>query len=207
MVKRIADITGSLLLLGLLLPVMAVTALVILIGMGRPVVFRQYRLSCRGVPFVLYKFRTMREQYSSDCSPLPDAVRVTTIGRFLRATSIDELPQLVNVLKGEMSMVGPRPLLPSHQELYTPVQARRQEVRPGITGWAQVNGRNSVSWERKLDLDVWYVDHRSWWLDCRILLLTLVKVLAREGISQSKESTARLLADGTPPSRNPGGKE
>ena len=204
MLRRAGDIVGSVVLLALLSPLLIVTAAIVLVGMGTPVLFRQYRAGYHGNPFMLYKFRTMREQYSPGGSPLPDAARLTAIGRFLRAASIDELPQFVNVLKGDMSLVGPRPLLPSHQELYTPVQARRQEVRPGITGWAQVNGRNSVSWERKLDMDIWYVDHRSWWLDGRILLLTVVKVLAREGISPGNQSTARPFAGSTLPREDPG---
>jgi lipopolysaccharide/colanic/teichoic acid biosynthesis glycosyltransferase len=157
--------------------------------LGSPVFFCQMRPGLHGRPFRMIKFRTMTDARASDGRLLPDADRLTAFGRFLRASSLDELPELWNVLKGDMSLVGPRPLLVEYLPLYSRVQARRHDVRPGITGWAQVNGRNALSWDRKLELDVWYVDNRSLWLDLRILWLTLRKVLAREGISAPGEAT------------------
>ena len=151
--------------------------------MGGPVLFRQFRSGYRAKPFTLYKFRTMREAYGLDGAPRPDADRLTWLGRLLRRTSLDELPQLWNVLRGDLSLVGPRPLLMQYLPLYTPEQARRHDVKPGITGWAQVNGRNAIDWEEKFRLDAWYVDNWSLWLDAKILAMTLVKVLRREGIS------------------------
>jgi lipopolysaccharide/colanic/teichoic acid biosynthesis glycosyltransferase len=157
--------------------------------LGSPVLFRQVRPGQHGKPFNMVKFRTMTDERGPDGAWLPDALRLTPFGRFLRASSLDELPELWNVLKGEMSLVGPRPLLMEYLPLYTPEQARRHEVRPGITGWAQVNGRNAISWADKFALDVWYVDHRSLWLDVRILWLTVRKVLVRDGISAAGEAT------------------
>jgi lipopolysaccharide/colanic/teichoic acid biosynthesis glycosyltransferase len=157
--------------------------------LGSPVFFCQMRPGLHGRPFRMIKFRTMTDARGSDGRLLPDADRLTAFGRFLRASSLDELPELWNVLKGDMSLVGPRPLLVEYLPLYSRVQARRHDVRPGITGWAQVNGRNALSWDRKLELDVWYVDNRSLWLDLRILWLTLRKVLARDGISAPGEAT------------------
>ncbi len=157
--------------------------------LGSPVFFRQTRPGLHGRPFQMVKFRTMTDARGPDGELLPDEVRLTSFGRFLRATSLDELPELWNVLKGDMSLVGPRPLLMEYLPLYSPEQARRHEVRPGITGWAQVNGRNALSWEEKFTLDVWYVDHQSTWLDIKILLLTVRKVLIREGISAPGEAT------------------
>lgn len=157
--------------------------------LGSPVFFCQMRPGLHGRPFRMIKFRTMTDARGSDGRLLPDADRLTAFGRFLRASSLDELPELWNVLKGDMSLVGPRPLLVEYLPLYSRVQARRHDVRPGITGWAQVNGRNALSWDRKLELDVWYVDKRSLWLDFRILWLTLRKVLARDGISAPGEAT------------------
>ena len=157
--------------------------------LGSPVFFRQTRPGLQGRPFKMVKFRTMTGARGSDGQLLPDAVRLTAFGRFLRAASLDELPELWNVLKGDMSLVGPRPLLMEYLPLYSSEQARRHEVRPGITGWAQVNGRNALSWDEKFKLDVWYVDHRSLWLDIKILWLTVRKVLVREGISAAGEAT------------------
>jgi len=157
--------------------------------LGRPVFFHQTRPGLHGRPFRMIKFRTMTDARSGGGQLLPDEERLGTFGRFLRTTSLDELPELWNVLKGEMSLVGPRPLLMEYLPLYSKEQARRHDVRPGITGWAQVNGRNALSWEEKFKLDVWYVDHRSFWLDLRILWLTLCKVLARDGISAPGEAT------------------
>jgi sugar transferase EpsL len=157
---------------------------------GNPIFFRQKRPGYRGRPFWIYKFRTMTDTYDMQDNLLPDSQRITRVGRFLRSTSLDELPELFNVLRGEMSLVGPRPLLMQYLERYTPQQARRHEVLPGITGWAQVNGRNALTWEEKFDLDVWYVDHWSFGLDLKILLITAVKVLRREGINQPGHTTA-----------------
>lgn len=157
--------------------------------LGRPVFFRQTRPGLRGQPFNMVKFRTMTGARGPDGQLLPDSQRLTSFGRFLRATSLDELPELWNVLKGDMSLVGPRPLLMEYLPLYSPEQGRRHEVRPGITGWAQVNGRNALSWDDKFRLDVWYVDHGSLWLDIKILWLTVRKVLVREGISAVGEAT------------------
>ena len=157
--------------------------------LGSPVFFTQVRPGLHGKPFKMVKFRSMTSERGPDGELLPDAVRLTPFGRFLRSTSLDELPELWNVLKGDMSLVGPRPLLVEYLPLYSPEQARRHEVRPGITGWAQVNGRNAIGWEDKFKLDVWYVDHRSLWLDIKILWLTVKKVLVREGISAAGEAT------------------
>ena len=157
--------------------------------LGSPVFFTQVRPGLHGKPFKMVKFRSMTSERGPDGELLPDAVRLTPFGRFLRSTSLDELPELWNVLKGDMSLVGPRPLLMEYLPLYSPEQVRRHEVRPGITGWAQVNGRNAISWEAKFKLDVWYVDHRSLWLDIKILWLTIKKVLVREGISAAGEAT------------------
>ncbi len=178
-------------LLALLLLALPLLALAWLIRrkLGSPVLFRQVRPGQHGKPFNMVKFRTMTDERGPDGAWLPDALRLTPFGRFLRASSLDELPELWNVLKGEMSLVGPRPLLMEYLPLYTPEQARRHEVRPGITGWAQVNGRNAISWADKFALDVWYVDHRSLWLDVRILWLTVRKVLVRDGISAAGEAT------------------
>jgi sugar transferase EpsL len=174
-------------LLALLIPLALFTALLL----GRPILFTQLRPGLRGRPFRLYKFRTMTTAVAPDGSPLPDAQRLTRFGRFLRSTSLDELPELINIIRGEMAFVGPRPLLMEYLPLYTSEQMRRHDVLPGITGWAQVNGRNAISWEEKFALDVWYVEHRSFWLDCRIILLTIGKVLRRDGISAQGEATAK----------------
>jgi lipopolysaccharide/colanic/teichoic acid biosynthesis glycosyltransferase len=188
-VKRVFDFVAALLALLLLaLPLLAL-AWLIRRKLGSPVLFRQVRPGQHGKPFNMVKFRTMTDERGPDGAWLPDALRLTPFGRFLRASSLDELPELWNVLKGEMSLVGPRPLLMEYLPLYTPEQARRHEVRPGITGWAQVNGRNAISWADKFALDVWYVDHRSLWLDVRILWLTVRKVLVRDGISAAGEAT------------------
>lgn len=164
-------------------------ALAIRFRMGAPVFFHQVRPGVRGQPFRMLKFRTMSDARGPDGHLLPDAERLTPLGRFLRSSSLDELPELWNVLRGDMSLVGPRPLLMEYVPLYTPEQARRHEVRPGITGWAQVNGRNALSWEAKFALDVWYVDNQSFWLDLKILWLTVWRVLKRDGISADGEAT------------------
>lgn len=187
--KRLFDIGLTTLTLILLLPVLLIISLLVSIKLGVPILFRQQRPGLRGKSFTLYKFRTMTDARDTDGNLLPDAERLTKFGHFLRRSSLDELPELINVLKGDMSLVGPRPLLMHYLELYTPEQARRHEVRPGITGWAQINGRNAVSWEEKFRLDVWYVDNVSLWLDLKILFLTVWKVVKREGISQEGHAT------------------
>jgi len=173
----------------LISPLMGAIALVIRFAMGRPVLFHQTRPGYRGEPFVVYKLRTMAEARDAEGNLLPDEARLTRLGRFLRSYSLDELPELINVMRGEMSLVGPRPLLMQYIERYTPEQARRHDVLPGMTGWAQVRGRNVLRWEDRFQLDVWYVDHWSPWLDIKILLLTLWKVIKREGISQPGHAT------------------
>lgn len=189
MMKRLMDVMVSLILLMLLAFPMLLLAGLIWINLGRPVLFKQIRPGRLGRPFTMIKFRTMNDAIGADGRLLPDALRLTAFGRFLRSSSLDELPELWNVFRGEMSLVGPRPLLMEYQPLYTSFQARRQEVRPGITGWAQVNGRNTLSWEDRFRLDVWYVDNRTLWLDLKILVLTVRKVLVREGISAVGEAT------------------
>lgn len=189
MIKRALDILGAAFGLIVFSPILIVTALRIRREMGSPVLFRQTRPSRHGKPFQMIKFRTMRDAIDADGRPLPDAERLTKLGRFLRASSLDELPELWNVLKGDMSLVGPRPLLMEYLPLYSPKQARRHEVRPGVTGWAQVNGRNAISWDEKFALDIWYVDNRSLWLDMKIIWLTIRKVIKREGISAAGEAT------------------
>lgn len=181
--KRLIDIAASAAALFVLAPALSMVWLVARLQMGAPVLFRQTRPGLAGRPFQMIKFRTMRDAVGPDGQPLPDAERLTRFGKWLRSTSLDELPELWNVLKGEMSLVGPRPLLMEYLPLYSPEQARRHEVRPGLTGWAQVNGRNAISWERKFALDVWYVDHQSLWLDLRIILMTVQKIIRRDGIS------------------------
>jgi lipopolysaccharide/colanic/teichoic acid biosynthesis glycosyltransferase len=170
-------------------PVLAATAVAIRATMGAPVLFTQPRTGHRGRTFEIWKFRTMRDSTGPDRQPLPDGERITRLGAFLRRASLDELPQLVNVLRGELSLVGPRPLLPRYLPRYTPEQRRRHDVIPGITGWAQVNGRNALDWPTKLRLDVWYVDHWSLWLDLEILGLTAIRVLQRTGVSRSATET------------------
>lgn len=189
--KRIFDYTLTLLFAPIFLVMMGVVALLVRIYHGSPVLFRHERPGYKGRPFTLVKFRTMRDACDADGVPLPDEERLTAFGRFLRSTSLDELPELLNVLRGEMSLIGPRPLLMQYLERYTSDQARRHDVLPGITGWAQVNGRNNVSWEEKFELDVWYVDHWSLWLDVRVLLQTIGKVIVREGINEPGNATAR----------------
>jgi sugar transferase EpsL len=187
--KRLLDFAVSLMGLVLLWPFLLLTALLIRFKLGSPVLFRQPRPGMHGWPFYVYKFRTMTDERDAEGNLLPDDVRLTPFGRLLRTLSIDELPQLFNVLKGELSLVGPRPLLMEYLPLYSPEQARRHDVKPGITGWAQVNGRNALSWEEKFRCDVWYVDNRSFLLDLKILWMTFIKVFRREGISQEGQST------------------
>lgn len=189
LLKRTLDVLGASFALLVFGPVMLYIALRIWREMGSPVLFRQIRPGLHGKPFVMYKFRTMTEERDAEGNLLPDEKRLTRLGRLLREHSLDELPEFFNVLKGDMSLVGPRPLLMAYLDRYTPEQARRHEVKPGITGWAQVNGRNALRWEEKFQLDVWYVDNWNLLLDLKILLLTLVKVLRREGISAQGYAT------------------
>ena len=189
MIKRAIDILGAGLGLIVLFPVLLGVAALVRTRLGPPVLFRQTRPGLHGHPFELIKFRTMSNQRDSDGELLPVKERLTRFGRFLRATSLDELPELWNVLKGDMSLVGPRPLLMEYLPLYTEEQARRHEVRPGITGWAQVNGRNVLDWEERFKLDLWYVDNRSLWLDLKILILTAVRVLQRRDIAPEGQPT------------------
>ena len=187
--KRLFDVFTSALSLLLLSPVFTFVAWQIRRRLGSPVLFRQVRPGLHGKPFEMIKFRTMRDAVDAHGNPLPDSERMTPFGSFLRSTSLDELPELWNVLKGDMSLVGPRPFLMEYLPLYSPEQYRRHEVRPGITGWAQVNGRNALSWEDKFKLDVWYVDNRMLWLDLKIIFMTIKKVMVRDGISAEGEAT------------------
>ena len=188
-VKRFLDIVGSITGLIIFSPILAIVAFIIYLRMSTPILFRQVRPGLHGQPFRMIKFRTMLDAVDDHGNALPDAQRLTRLGRFLRSTSLDELPGLWNVLKGDMSLVGPRPLLMEYLPLYSPQQARRHEVRPGVTGWAQINGRNALSWDEKFALDVWYVDNQSMALDSRILWLTIKKVIVRDGISATGEAT------------------
>jgi lipopolysaccharide/colanic/teichoic acid biosynthesis glycosyltransferase len=187
--KRLFDFSISFAALLLLSPVFLLLALLVRVKIGSPTIFTQTRPGLHGNAFTMIKFRTMTNAHGVDGALLPDAERLTHFGRFLRATSLDELPELWNVLKGDMSLVGPRPLLIEYLPLYSPEQARRHDVRPGITGWAQVNGRNAISWDEKFKLDVWYVDHQSFWLDMKILFLTVKRVFQRHGIAADGEVT------------------
>lgn len=188
--KRILDLAVTIPAILLLAPVMALVALGVRARLGSPVLFRQQRPGLRGRPFTILKFRTMTESKDAQGNLLPDGERLTRLGRFLRSTSLDELPELLNVLRGDMSLVGPRPLLMQYLERYTPEQMRRHDVRPGMTGWAQVNGRNTLTWEQKFAFDLWYVDHVSFGLDLRILFLTIRAAVKREGISEPGQPTA-----------------
>lgn len=188
--KRIFDLLVTILGLVISLPLMLIISLLVWMFLGTPILFLQKRPGYKGRPFVTLKFRTMTERKGADGNLLPDAERLSPFGRFLRSTSLDDLPQLWNILAGEMSLVGPRPLLMRYLERYTPEQMRRHDVLPGITGWAQIHGRNTLDWNEKFRLDVWYVDHQSFWLDLKILFLTPWKVFKREGISQSGQATA-----------------
>ena len=189
MIKRFVDIVAAGSALLVLSPLFFILAALIRIKLGRPIFFYQIRPGLKGKPFCMVKFRTMIDLRDASGELLPDEARLSPFGRFLRASSLDELPELWNVLKGEMSLVGPRPLLVEYLPLYTSEQARRHEVRPGITGWAQVNGRNAISWDEKFKLDVWYVDHCSFRLDLKILLMTILRVLRRSGIHQKGVAT------------------
>lgn len=189
MMKRLFDVLVSLCCLLFLSPLLLLIAIIIKVKLGDPILFKQLRPGLYGDPFEIYKFRTMTSSKDKKGTLLPDSERITSLGNMLRSASLDELPELFNVLKGDMSLVGPRPLLMEYLPLYTPEQARRHDTKPGITGWAQINGRNAISWEDKFKLDVWYVDNQSFWLDIKILWMTLIKVLKREGINQEGQAT------------------
>jgi sugar transferase EpsL len=196
--KRVVDVALVVVTAPVWVVLVAVLALLVRMRIGAPVLFRQVRPGLGGVPFHLVKFRTMTDAADAAGAPLPDAARLTPFGRFLRSTSLDELPELWCVLKGDMSLVGPRPLLTEYEPLYTAEQRRRHEARPGITGWAQVNGRNALSWEERFRLDVWYVDHQSFLLDLRILSRTALRVVARRGISAPGEATMPKFSGSRP---------
>lgn len=187
--KRFFDLFSAGFGIVVISPLLLLLAMLVWILDGRPILFRQRRPGFKGRPFIVYKFRTMTRQGAEDGTPQPDSQRLTTLGRILRKTSLDELPELYNVIRGEMSLVGPRPLLMKYLKLYSPEQMRRHDMHPGIAGWAQVNGRNSISWEEKLKLDLWYVDHWSFWLDIRILFMTIWKSIKQEGINQPGQAT------------------
>lgn len=198
MFKRAFDILGAAIGLIVFSPILIVISMMIRREMGSPVLFRQTRPGLHGKPFHMIKFRTMLDAIDAQGNALPDAERLTKLGHVLRSSSLDELPELWNVLKGEMSLVGPRPLLMEYLPLYSPEQARRHELRPGVTGWAQVNGRNAISWEQKFALDVWYVDNRNLWLDLKIIWFTIRKVIKRDGISAAGEATMSKFTGSKP---------
>lgn len=189
MIKRFMDVVISLIAFIMLAPLFVLIGIVIALTMGHPIIYRQIRPGLHGIPFKLYKFRTMNNERDPHGYLLPDRMRLTGIGRRLRSWSLDELPELWNVLCGDMSLVGPRPLLMQYLDRYTPEQRRRHEVKPGLTGWAQVNGRNAITWEEKFKLDVWYIDHWSLWLDLKIIGITIGKILKREGITHLGQAT------------------
>jgi sugar transferase EpsL len=199
--KRILDITAALIGLIILSPVILLIAVLVRIFLGTPILFRQQRPGYKGRPFFIYKFRTMTDRLNPDGNLLPDSGRLTPFGRFLRSLSLDELPEFFNILRGEMSFVGPRPLLMQYLPLYSPEQARRHDVFPGLTGWAQVNGRNATDWPTRFKLDVWYVDHWSFWLDIKIIFMTFGKVFKRSGVNQDGQATVEYFTgnDNRPP--------
>jgi lipopolysaccharide/colanic/teichoic acid biosynthesis glycosyltransferase len=197
MLKRVFDVLFASFLLFLLAPVLTLVALLVRIILGNPVIFQQARPGLHGKPFNIFKFRSMLDVADSHGNSLPDEERLTPFGKFMRATSLDEQPELWNVIRGDMSLVGPRPLLMEYLPLYNKEQFRRHDVRPGITGWAQINGRNAISWEEKFDLDIWYVENQSFWLDIEILILTIKKVFIREGISAEGVATMPMFAGNT----------
>lgn len=206
MLKRTFDLTLIVISLPVLMPVIVLVAILVQLKFGKPIFFYQVRPGLFAKPFLMFKFRTMTDERNSVGVLLPDDVRLTQFGKFLRSTSLDELPGLWSVLTGDMSLVGPRPLLMQYLDRYSPEQARRHEVRPGITGWAQVNGRNAISWEDKFKLDVWYVDNQSIWLDIKILLLTVYKVFKRSGISANDSATMPEFMGSATQRRNPNGE-
>src|SRR3990172_3794413 len=191
--KRLFDLCFSVVAVIILSPVLFITAILVWVFVGTPILFKQERPGYKGRPFFIYKFRTMTDRLAPDGSLLPDAERLTPLGRFLRALSLDELPEVFNILRGEMSIVGPRPLLMEYLERYSPEQMRRHNMLPGLTGWAQVNGRNAITWQDKFKLDVWYVDNWSFWLDIKIVLTTFCKEITREGILQEGHATSKYF--------------
>lgn len=191
--KRLFDLIISIPVYFVLSPLICYIGLLIRLMLGKGVFFKQVRPGLNGRPFVIYKFRTMKEVFDTNRNLLPDSDRLTRFGKFLRSTSLDELPEILNVIKGEMSIVGPRPLLMQYLDLYTPEQYRRHEVKPGITGWAQINGRNDISWEDKFKLDVWYVNHNSLGLDLKIIAMTILKMLTREGVTKTGYATTEIF--------------
>ncbi|HEX8453268.1 MAG TPA: sugar transferase [Longimicrobium sp.] len=201
-VKRLVDVLASAGGLLVLSPVLLAVAVAVRWSMGSPVLFRQVRPGRHAVPFAMYKFRTMRDAHDENGNPLPDGERLTAVGRFLRKTSLDELPELINVLRGDMSLVGPRPLLMRYLPYYTPREQRRHDVRPGITGWAQVNGRNTARWAERLEMDVWYVEHQSLWLDLKVLARTAASLLGQKGVVVDPRSAMLNLDE----ERWPGGE-
>lgn len=204
MFKRCIDIALLIIIMPLVIPVLLILALLVRINLGSPVLFCQKRPGLHSKPFMLYKFRTMTDHRDANRELLPDVARLTHFGKTLRKWSLDELPEIYNVLKGDLSLVGPRPLLLQYLNRYTPEQGRRHEVKPGITGWAQVNGRNAITWEEKFALDVWYVDNQSVWLDLKIMSKTVWKVLKRDGISAVGEATMQEFKGGVPTGRGSG---
>ncbi|MBI2759639.1 MAG: sugar transferase [Chloroflexi bacterium] len=191
--KRIFDLLAASLGLIVISPIIFLIAILVRVFLGTPILFRQQRPGFKGRPFYIYKFRTMTDARGPDGNLLPDSARLTRFGRFLRSLSLDEFPELFNILRGEMSLVGPRPLLMEYLPLYSPEQMRRHDAHPGLTGWAQINGRNAIDWPTRFALDVWYVDHWSFWLDIKILFLSLWKVIRREGVSQPGQATTEYF--------------
>ena len=196
--KRLFDLIFSLVLVAILLPLFVLLAIIVYLDLGSPVLFRQQRPGLGGKPFTFYKFRTMNDSTDAEQQLLSDSDRLTRLGRLLRRTSLDELPQFFNVIRGDMSLIGPRPLLMEYLDLYSADQMRRHEVQPGITGWAQVNGRNAITWEEKFRLDLWYVDNHSFPLDIKIFFLTIMKIVMRDGISQEGMATAEKFRGSIP---------
>jgi len=191
--KRLFDLTFAIIALVILSPIILATAILVRVFIGMPILFKQQRPGYKGRPFFIYKFRSMTNRLTRDGSLLPDAERLTRLGHLLRSLSLDELPELFNIVCGEMSFVGPRPLLMEYIPLYSPEQARRHDVVPGLTGWAQVNGRNDIDWPTRFKMDIWYLDHWSFWLDIRIIFLTIWKVISREGVNQDGQSTVEYF--------------
>lgn len=191
--KRLFDLSIALIALVILSPIILLTAILVLVFIGTPILFKQQRPGYKGRPFLIYKFRTMTNRIGHDGGLLPDVERLTRFGHLLRSLSLDEWPELFNIVRGEMSFVGPRPLLMEYLPLYSPEQARRHDAVPGLTGWAQVNGRNTLDWPARFAMDVWYVDHWSFWLDIKIIFLTVWKVISREGINQDGQSTVEIF--------------
>jgi sugar transferase EpsL len=191
--KRLFDLAFALIAIVVLFPIILAIAILVRIFIGTPILFKQQRPGYKGHPFFLYKFRSMTDRFARDGSRLPDAERLTRFGCLLRSLSLDELPELFNIVRGEMSFVGPRPLLMEYLPLYSPEQARRHDVVPGLTGWAQVNGRNAIDWQTRFNMDIWYVDNWSFWLDVKIIILTAWKVISREGVNQKGQSTVEYF--------------